>query len=1068
MKLFATPAEVYAQSTYAEKDLCKALGLWWNPAQRRWAVAVDRIGRLLPAQLARLAEYAADDQTRAMLGGRAEERKVAVAASRAVDAALEIPAPAGLEYLPFQKAGVAFAADRPAVMIADEPGLGKTIQTLGLINLDNSIRTVMLVCPASLKLNWGLEAAKWLVSGCTLSIEESKGTGRVTVTGAGTVRIYVANYEALRDREDLQAIKADLLVVDEAHFVKNQKAQRTQAVRKVAQSARRKVLLTGTPIVNRPVELFSLLAMLDPARYGEKAFFAFAKRYCDAKQVYAGSKGYVWDFTGSSNLDELQDQLRSTLMVRRLKADVLKELPAKRRQIVVLPASKRTADKRTATHLAEIEAAKAAVEAASLLDDADAYAEAVSALRKCMAIAFDELSAERHAAALAKVPAAVAHIKGVLEDNNQKLVVFAHHQDVIEKLTDELAEFGVVTVTGQTKIDDRQAAVVRFQNDPSCRLFIGNMQAAGVGLTLTAASHVCFVELAWECSTISQAEDRCLLRDSLVWCRQSAKLNGMSLVKIQDVKVGDAVLTHNGRFRLVTKTAHRNHRGFTTSIEYRGWFEPLRCTHDHKIFVKRKGGSLEWVQAHMLLPSDSMVFPKQKEVTRLEAVTIKPEWRLYETGLKPLHCQHEGCSDTIEARGLCRIHYRKLLSGGKRPPKPEQINPRYVRLPDQIPITDEWLYLFGWYVAEGFSSIVPGKARFVSCSGHRKERHVLNKLVKLFNTLGIKCSIYESKVSQGIEMRAFCGELALWFRDWFGHMAKNKSLPNEIMNLPPDQAAVFLRGYTDGDGYQRNNQVEWVSASKTLCYQMCQLAIRSGFIPTMRRVVHPKQKTEHWVGCYTKFPKTKNGNTRLCEQDENYIYRPVSSVTTRHEWKEIPVYDLTVEDDHSFTCGLATVHNCHRIGQKDSVLVQQLVVEGSIDIMFAEALVEKQRVIDQAMDAQHSETAAETAIAAAAQKAQDAAAEAIAKAARSKATTTMPEAQRAAIHAGLRLLAGHCDGTVTRDGAGFNRIHSGFGKALAEAVSLTDRQALAGKFILGAYRNTQLPADLVEQIWGQA
>lgn len=509
MQVFSATTELFARASFAENDLCKACGLWWNPTAKRWAVTMDRLPRLLPGQLSKLAGYADDPKAKELLNGLTTFKVASVAASRATTTDVVIPAPAGLEYLGFQRAGIAFAMGRPAVLIADEMGLGKTIQALGVINADATIKTVLVVCPASLKLNWAREAAKWVAAGCTVSVEDADGTSVTTVTGAGGVRIHIANYEALVRRADLQALRTDMMVADEAHYTKNQKAKRTIAVHAAAKNTRRRVLLTGTPIVNRPVELFSLLSMLDPNLYGEKSFFRYAKRYCDAKQVWTGSRT-VWDFTGASNLDELQEQLRGTMMVRRLKADVLKELPAKRRQVVILPRVKLSAasQKLVDSMTVRVEAARAAIEAAAILEDTVAYAAAVAGLDKSFSAGFEELSMLRHEQALAKVPHAAAHVVESLTDNDNKVIVFAHHQDVIEKMSAALAEFGVVTVTGKTAMVDRQAAVDRFQTDPTCRVFIGNMQAAGVGLTLTASAHVVFVELDWVPGTVMQAEDR--------------------------------------------------------------------------------------------------------------------------------------------------------------------------------------------------------------------------------------------------------------------------------------------------------------------------------------------------------------------------------------------------------------------------------------------------------------------------------------------------------------------------------------------------------------------------------
>jgi hypothetical protein len=210
------------------------------------------------------------------------------------------------------------------------------------------------------------------------------------------------------------------------------------------------------------------------------------------------------------NLDELQERLRSTVMVRRLKSEVLTELPAKRRQVVVLEvdgADKLVAREREVEERVERTVADATYRVQKAeAEGSEDYQAAVAALNAARGIAFSEMARVRHETALAKLPAAIEQLRNA----NGKCVIFAHHLDVIDGLRSALeGEGGVVVITGDTKVEERQTIVERFQNDPSVRFFIGNMRAAGVGITLTASSHVVFVELDWTPAVVSQAEDRC-------------------------------------------------------------------------------------------------------------------------------------------------------------------------------------------------------------------------------------------------------------------------------------------------------------------------------------------------------------------------------------------------------------------------------------------------------------------------------------------------------------------------------------------------------------------------------
>lgn len=519
-----------AIAAFSDKDALKAAGFRWDPdpAVKRWYTQDA-------AKAARLI-HCADPETTKRLEGIATRQKASLAASSATDAAVDLPVPSGLDYLPFQRAGIAYAALHQNTLIADEPGLGKTIETAGLINAVSDIRRVLIICPASLKINWARELQKWLVR--RFQIHRLNGDPAPETLEPV---IYIVNYNLLPQYEQWllsdaeiqrihttkdkktgqvtvpvvhrtqeQTLPFDLVAADEAHYMKNPKSMRSKQATTVASHAGRIAFLTGTPLVNRPVELWPLLQVLDPTRW--KNFFFFGKRYCAGHQKPAGRR-MVWDFTGASNLDELQRTLRETIMIRRLKKDVLKELPAKRRQLIPLPCPKELQtwleeeEEEYDGYQAEVEAAETAVEFADLTDNQADYNEAVERLNKIRMTVFTEISKLRHKTALAKVPYVVEHCIELLE-SVQKLVIFCHHHDVVKGLAEGLAEYGVVTLTGADSQNHRQEAVDDFQKGEA-RVFIGSIQAAGVGLTLTAADTVVCAELDWVPGNMTQAEDRC-------------------------------------------------------------------------------------------------------------------------------------------------------------------------------------------------------------------------------------------------------------------------------------------------------------------------------------------------------------------------------------------------------------------------------------------------------------------------------------------------------------------------------------------------------------------------------
>lgn len=385
-----------------------------------------------------------------------------------------IPAPVGLNYLPYQVEGIQFAKDRPACLIGDEMGLGKTIQAIGWINCHPEIETVLVVCPATLKINWARELDKWLVSPC--------------------LDITIINYDQLHKLG--MYTQYDLCILDEGQYIKNRKAKRSRLCRQI--QAANKIVLTGTPILNKPIELWHILHWLAPELWPMSSYMRYAIRYCGAyqKRLYKGGR-WIWFMNGATHLDELAVHL-SYLMIRRLKADVLKDLPPKRRQIIELPTHGLSSDL-----LWRLADRKAGVQ--FLERD---YRDDVQHLETALQLSWMEMADLRHEAGLAKVSMAIEFIHDAVEASG-KVVVFAHHRDVIEALTNALVDYRPAVIHGGTSQNGRQDAVDRFQNDPNVRVFIGQIQAAGVGITLTASSHVIFVELDWTPGVMSQAEDRC-------------------------------------------------------------------------------------------------------------------------------------------------------------------------------------------------------------------------------------------------------------------------------------------------------------------------------------------------------------------------------------------------------------------------------------------------------------------------------------------------------------------------------------------------------------------------------
>ena len=483
-----------ANASFEEKDALKTAGFRWNPDKKKWWTDKPTIA----ATLKEHADGAAISEIE-----KAETAIEASSSSRAI-ANIEIPIPAGKALFPYQKAGIEYVCQNRAVLIGDEMGLGKTVQAIAVINVEKP-KTVLIVCPATLKINWQKELNRWLTDPYRIHVLRSGEAFPVLP------EIVIMNYDiAAKYADEIRAVSWDLLICDEAHYMKNPKAQRTKALlgegKKVNPLvAGKKIFLTGTPITNRPVELWPLVNYLFPSQFSN--FFSFAKRYCEAHQ-----NGYGWDFSGATNLEELQQVLRASGMIRRMKAQVLTELPAKIRQVISLPSdSVSRLVKQENEHGDALErrvkAIKAEAKRSKASGDKEAYAAAVGQLRQAYSVAFEEMAGIRRELAQAKIPFVIEHITDIVESNG-KVVIMAHHRDVVDALQNHFGLAAVKLYGGMSDVE-KENSVTRFQNDPTCKIFVGSIRAAGVGITLTAASKVVFAELDWTPANMMQAEDRC-------------------------------------------------------------------------------------------------------------------------------------------------------------------------------------------------------------------------------------------------------------------------------------------------------------------------------------------------------------------------------------------------------------------------------------------------------------------------------------------------------------------------------------------------------------------------------
>jgi len=385
----------------------------------------------------------------------------------------------------FQKKGVEFIQSRKGrALVADDMGLGKTVQALAWLALNPTTAfPAIVVCPASIKLAWEREAGRWVKDRFAIALE---GRGGDTLPMAD---IYIINYDILGAwMERLIQLEAKTIIIDEIHYLKSAKTQRTTLTKQLARSSPYVIGLSGTPIVNRPVEAFEAISIINPHLFPH--FFSFARRYCDAKPSYRG-----WDFSGSGNTEELHKVLTSSIMIRRTKTEVLPELPPKQRSVVPFKITNRIQYNHAEVDLIDYLHSKGLKEAA----DRARQAEHLVKTERLKQIALK-----------GKMEGVIEWIENFLDSSSEKLVVFAEHKSAIKEIMEYFGpELSVQIVGGMTTLQ-KQKAVDSFQTNKGIRLMVANIKAGGIGITLTAASNVAFVELPWTPGALVQAEDRVL------------------------------------------------------------------------------------------------------------------------------------------------------------------------------------------------------------------------------------------------------------------------------------------------------------------------------------------------------------------------------------------------------------------------------------------------------------------------------------------------------------------------------------------------------------------------------
>lgn len=388
------------------------------------------------------------------------------------------------ELRPYQKVGVEFFLNGEGrAILSDQMGTGKSAQALTYTVMAQKKKT-LVVCPASVKHSWKKEIEKW--TDLIYVVVNSKSDPKIFKDK--TVDIFVINYDIVRKfYKIILETEFDCIIIDEFTYIKNSSATRTKIVRQIARKINSVILLSGTPMLSRPSELFNGLNLIDPKTW--KSFYDYTVKYC---QGHRGPWG--WDARGSSNIDDLQKRI-GKYFLRRTKEEILPELPKK--VFINMPIELsgeiqkeyNMAMNQFGKFLREIKKKKSPEIARSL-----------------QAEKLVKLGALRQITTRGKINAAEETIQEII-DGDEKVLVFSCYNEPLEVLHEKFKNSSVI-LTGKTSEKERGQIIDKFQGNKDIKIFFGGTKSAGIGITLTAATNVLFIDYSWTPADHSQAIDR--------------------------------------------------------------------------------------------------------------------------------------------------------------------------------------------------------------------------------------------------------------------------------------------------------------------------------------------------------------------------------------------------------------------------------------------------------------------------------------------------------------------------------------------------------------------------------
>ncbi len=487
-----------------EKVIIKAVkqipSITWSSADKAWQAPLNSVSEVI--KWANSFDIHIDNEIYAHADNVKEKLEQLKEASRSTDASITVDGLQG-NLLPYQRAGVRYAAKAKRAFIADEMGLGKTLQAIATLEYASNVSSpypAVVVCPPTLVLNWKSEYSRWLPHRRVSTV-----TNRKDLPEKGSYDVLIVGYSNISHWEK-QLAGHNSYVFDESHYCKTPTAARTKSAVKIAKTSPKDgivLCLTGTPVTNRPAEYASQLEILGKLKeFG--GLWGFYRRYCAAYQDNFGQ----WNISGHSHLDELNDRLRGNCYIRRTKDQVLSELPPVIHAPIIVEGTTpgmseyRKAEKDIIKYLQE-RAREIAIEIGQSPHSAAVIAKIKAESNEHLV----RLSVLRRLSAKAKMPAVEEWVQERVNDG-KKVVIAAHHREIVDELA---RKFGGLKIQGGMSVEEVEEHKKKFQNLPASEapVIVLSIQAAKTGHTLTAAQDVLFVELPWTPADVDQTYSRC-------------------------------------------------------------------------------------------------------------------------------------------------------------------------------------------------------------------------------------------------------------------------------------------------------------------------------------------------------------------------------------------------------------------------------------------------------------------------------------------------------------------------------------------------------------------------------